>query len=110
MSVREIAIAAPLVVMAVVLGIFPKTLLNYTDATINGLVDRLNPARHSALLSPSAESRNAVPGELAKPQAGGPAEIRNTARNEVTKAQAAVAVTLTALEAPDMPPIAKASP
>ena len=52
MTSREIAIAAPLVVMAVVLGIFPKTLLNYTDATINGLVSRLNPARQSAEFTP----------------------------------------------------------
>jgi len=48
MTWREIAIAAPLVVMAVVLGVFPATLLNYTDATIAGLVEQLNPARLSA--------------------------------------------------------------
>jgi NADH:ubiquinone oxidoreductase subunit 4 (subunit M) len=48
MTWREIAIAAPLVVMAVVLGVFPATLLNYTDATVAGLVEQLNPARLSA--------------------------------------------------------------
>jgi NADH-quinone oxidoreductase subunit M len=47
MALREIAIAAPLVVMAVVLGVYPAALLNYTDATIGGLVRRLNAAQQS---------------------------------------------------------------
>jgi NADH-quinone oxidoreductase subunit M len=51
MTPREIAIAAPLVVMAVVLGVFPNTLLKYTDSTISGLVNRLNVARQSAEFS-----------------------------------------------------------
>ena len=70
MSLREIAIAAPLVVMAVVLGVFPKTLLNYTDATIDGLVDQLNPARQSAHpFYAAGVSRNAAAANYAKPQA-----------------------------------------
>jgi hypothetical protein len=48
MTLREIAIAAPLLVMAVVLGVYPAALLNYTNATIGGLVQQLNPARLSA--------------------------------------------------------------
>jgi hypothetical protein len=34
--------------MAVVLGVFPGLLLNYTNATIGGLAERLNPSRSSA--------------------------------------------------------------
>ena len=52
MTLREIAIAAPLVVMAVVLGVFPATLLNYTDATIGGLVHNLAPPSISASAPP----------------------------------------------------------
>ena len=48
MTRREIAIAAPLLVMAVALGVFPNSLLQYTDATIKGFVDHLNSARQSA--------------------------------------------------------------
>ena len=56
MSLREIAIAAPLVVMAVVLGVFPKFLLDYTDATIGGFVTRLHPARQTAQFDGNAPS------------------------------------------------------
>ena len=56
MTLREIAIAAPLVVMAVVLGVFPETLLKYTDATIKGFVKNLNPARQSAQFNGSGNS------------------------------------------------------
>ncbi len=52
MTLREIAIAVPLVVMAVVLGVFPNTLLKYTDATMKGFVDHLNPARQAVSISP----------------------------------------------------------
>jgi NADH-quinone oxidoreductase subunit M len=52
MTGREIAIAVPLVVMSVVLGVFPSLLLKYTDATINDLVLRANPVRHAAPASP----------------------------------------------------------
>jgi NADH-quinone oxidoreductase subunit M len=55
MTLREIAIAAPLVVMAVLLGVFPSLLLNYTDETIHGLVERLSPARQVLPLSQTAE-------------------------------------------------------
>jgi NADH-quinone oxidoreductase subunit M len=41
MSRREIAIAVPLVVLAVVLGIFPLTLLDYTSPTIGHMADQL---------------------------------------------------------------------
>ena len=58
MTLREIAIAAPLVVMAVVLGVFPKTLLEYTDATIKGFVERLNPARQTAGHRPQVPPRS----------------------------------------------------
>ena len=44
MSLREIAIAAPLVVMAVVLGVFPAALLQYTDKTVARMVDKIAPA------------------------------------------------------------------
>jgi hypothetical protein len=54
MSLREIAIAAPLVFLAVLLGVFPTALLNYTDATIGGLVKQLNPARVSAVADSSS--------------------------------------------------------
>jgi NADH-quinone oxidoreductase subunit M len=81
MTLREIAIAVPLVVMAVVLGIYPKALVDYTNPTIGGLVDRLTVAKRSAEFSPSAaepvpssaESRSDIrrpaPAEVAKPQA-----------------------------------------
>src|SRR5271157_1759479 len=64
MSFREIAIAAPLVVIAVVLGIITNTLLRYTNETIRGFVDKLTPVKQSAEFSPSG----AAPAELAKPQ------------------------------------------
>lgn len=41
MSRREIAIAAPLIVMAVLFGVYPRALLDYTDTTINKMVDNL---------------------------------------------------------------------
>ncbi len=85
MTSREIAIAAPLVVMAVVLGIFPETLLKYTDATIKGFVDHLNPARQSAQFSPPG----AAPGENAKPQARVSVESRDAARDQLAKPQTA---------------------
>ena len=42
MNRREIAIAAPLVVLALVLGIFPMTLLSYTGPTVDRLADDLS--------------------------------------------------------------------
>ena len=110
MSLREIAIAAPLVVMAVVLGIFPAILLRYTDATINGLVDKLNPARHAVPFSPPGVNRSAAAGELTKPQAGESAASRSTERDELAKPHASVSLALTALKAPAVTPVAKASP
>ena len=44
MSFREIAIAVPLVVMAVVLGVFPGMLLDYTKPTLKKFVER-DPSR-----------------------------------------------------------------
>ena len=41
MSLREIAIAAPLVVMAIVLGVYPRAMLDYSTPTINRLVNNL---------------------------------------------------------------------
>ena len=41
MSLREIAIAAPLVVLAIVLGVYPRAMLDYTTPTINRLADNL---------------------------------------------------------------------
>jgi len=105
MNLREIGIAAPLVVMAVMLGIYPKALLDYTNPTIGGLVNRLNPARQSAQLSPP----NGAPAELAKPRAAAAAETP-AVRDEVAKPRAAASLTQTSLEAPAMPPVAKASP
>jgi NADH-quinone oxidoreductase subunit M len=67
MTLREIAIAAPLVVMAVVLGIFPESLLKYTDATIKGFVNHLKPASQAARFYLDDAS-----GESAKPQAAAP--------------------------------------
>jgi NADH-quinone oxidoreductase subunit M len=106
MTLREIAIAAPLVVMAVVLGIFPAALLKYTDATIKGFVDHLNPARQAARFSPPG----AAPGATAKPQASASTETRSATRDEAAKPQAAASVAPVALEAPAMTPVAKASP
>ena len=42
MSHREIAIAVPLVVLALVLGIFPTVLLKYTGPTVDRLADDLS--------------------------------------------------------------------
>jgi NADH-quinone oxidoreductase subunit M len=41
MTSREIAIAAPLVVMAVLLGVYPAAVFDYTVPTINGMANRL---------------------------------------------------------------------
>jgi NADH-quinone oxidoreductase subunit M len=41
MSRREIAIAAPLVAMAIVLGVYPRLLLDYTTPTIDRMVGNL---------------------------------------------------------------------
>ena len=41
MSLREIAIAVPLVVMAIVLGVYPRAMLDYSTPTINHLADNL---------------------------------------------------------------------
>ena len=41
MTRREIGIAAPLVVMAVLLGVYPRALLDYTTPTIGRMVDNL---------------------------------------------------------------------
>ena len=41
MTRREIGIAAPLVVMAVLLGVYPRALLDYTAPTIGRMVDNL---------------------------------------------------------------------
>jgi NADH-quinone oxidoreductase subunit M len=41
MSRREIAIAVPLVALAIVLGVYPRALLDYTTPTINKMVDDL---------------------------------------------------------------------
>jgi NADH-quinone oxidoreductase subunit M len=42
MTRREIGIAAPLVVMAVLLGVYPRALLDYSTPTVNSLVERLS--------------------------------------------------------------------
>jgi NADH-quinone oxidoreductase subunit M len=39
MTRRELAIAAPLVLMAVLLGVYPRTLLDYSTPTINRMID-----------------------------------------------------------------------
>ncbi len=75
MSLREIAIAAPLIVMAVVLGVFPKLLLDYTDATVGGFVDRLSPARQAAQLSTDER-----PIEVVKPQTAAAVETHTAPR------------------------------
>jgi NADH-quinone oxidoreductase subunit M len=41
MTRREIAIAAPLVLMAVVLGVYPRAVLDYTTPTVSRMVDNL---------------------------------------------------------------------
>jgi len=111
MTFREIAIAAPLVVMAVVLGVFPSMLLDYTDATIKGMVNNLNPVRHAAQFSPPA----AVASEIVKPQASAATETRSAVSAELAKPQAGVSVdaaVLKYLKAPSLaiPPVAKVSP
>ena len=105
MSLREIAIAAPLIVMAVVLGVFPKLLLDYTDATVGGFVDRLNPAQQAAQLS-----ANEQPMEVAKPQAAATVETHAAPRDEVAGPQAAGSVASAALATRSVPPVAKVSP
>ncbi len=42
MTRREIGIAAPLVVLAVLLGVYPRTLLDYSTPTVSSLVQRLS--------------------------------------------------------------------
>jgi len=42
MNGRELAIAAPLVALAVVFGVFPRALLDYTTPTINKTIDDLS--------------------------------------------------------------------
>jgi len=110
MNSREIAIAAPLVMMALVLGVFPKTLLNYTNATLRDLVGNLQPVRQSAKLSPSDGIGIASPGALGAPQVDLPAESRTGERDGIAKPRAAASVAQTALEAPATTPVAKASP
>jgi NADH-quinone oxidoreductase subunit M len=105
MSLREIAIAAPLIVMAVVLGVFPKLLLDYTDATVGGFVDRLNPARQAAQLSTDER-----PIEVVKPQTAAAVETHTAPRDEVASPQAAGSVASAALETRSVPPVAKVSP
>lgn len=41
MTGREIAIGAPLVALAIILGVWPRALLNYTEPTIHRTVDQL---------------------------------------------------------------------
>jgi len=91
--------------MAVVLGVFPKLLLDYTDATVGGFVDRLNPAQQAAQLS-----ANEQPMEVAKPQAAATVETHAAPRDEVAGPQAAGSVASAALATRSVPPVAKVSP
>jgi NADH-quinone oxidoreductase subunit M len=61
MTRREIGIAAPLVAMAVLLGVYPGALLRYVNPTVAA-------AAHN--LANVARSIAAVPGDGAKPQEG----------------------------------------
>jgi NADH-quinone oxidoreductase subunit M len=54
MNKREISIAVPLVVMAVVLGVYPRALLDYTSPTIDRTVNGLA-AWTAAMKEPAAE-------------------------------------------------------
>ncbi len=46
-STRELAIAAPLVALALLLGVYPRALLDYTTPTTDAMVDRLATAVES---------------------------------------------------------------
>ena len=75
MNGRELSIIVPLVVMAIVLGIFPRLLLDYTSPTIDRTVNELTrwtvtvkqPSSETALqlTSPVPQSKGAVPLQLA---------------------------------------------
>jgi NADH-quinone oxidoreductase subunit M len=108
MTYREIAIAAPLVMMALLLGIFPSMLLKYTDATINGLVNRLNPATRSASFSPPGAA-SAEPG---KPPSDDSAKSPHTAPAEPAQKQASAVLVgpANATSSLALPSLAKASP
>jgi NADH-quinone oxidoreductase subunit M len=41
MTMREMVIAVPLVVFAIVLGVYPQSLLNYMQPSVNAQVDQL---------------------------------------------------------------------
>ena len=99
MSLREIAIAAPLVVMAVVLGVFPKFLLDYTDATIGGFVTRLNPARQTAAFSPPGAANSPLPSGEGTPRSA-TADASTPSSDSTTTPSPSLAMT----------PVAKASP
>ena len=65
MSRREIAIAAPLVVMALLLGVYPRALLDYTTPTTDGLVntltewtERMDPPTANASNDPTTRPSN----------------------------------------------------
>ena len=75
MTLREIAIAAPLVVMAVLLGVFPNALLKYTDYTIKGFVDHLNPARQSAQFLPPGEPNGHAQSSVGNALRGDPSQF-----------------------------------
>jgi NADH-quinone oxidoreductase subunit M len=59
MNKREISIAVPLVVMAVVLGVYPRALLDYTSPTIDRTVSGLA-AWTAAMKEPAAEGASPI--------------------------------------------------
>ena len=70
MSLREIAIAVPLVVMAIVLGVYPRAMLDYSTPTINRLVVANN-------LTARGRSRTADRGRVEPPPRGRRSAVAN---------------------------------
>jgi NADH-quinone oxidoreductase subunit M len=63
MNRRELAIAAPLVLMAVLLGVYPRALLDYTTPTISRLIDGVVSHAERTTSPPFPTLLRTVPGE-----------------------------------------------
>jgi NADH-quinone oxidoreductase subunit M len=67
MTLREVAIAAPLVVFSVVFGVFPQTILQYVQPTVSRQVGELADwtRRHDKAQQPATVATPAAEGDLA---------------------------------------------
>jgi NADH-quinone oxidoreductase subunit M len=61
MTQRELAIAAPLLAFAILLGVYPKVVLNYMAPSVNKVVDDLGEARYGTKYNRGIEEQ--IPGE-----------------------------------------------